>query len=424
MGFKYCGGLSSLIVSLVMVSALSAQSDSKETDSTSASIWKVSDEAADMGFSKSDLDKINEKMSSLVEDGSAVGHSTLVLKDGKEVFFGAWGQQNRAKKTPVSRDTIFRIYSMSKPITSVAAMQLVEQGKLKIDSPVSDYLPEFKELKVLEDGKEVEPKRVMKVRDLLRHTSGLTYGFFGNTEIDKRYQRALILLTDPTIEKTVTKLSRIPLLHHPGTQFHYSVSTDVLGRVIEVASGESFDQYLNKNIFEPLKMQDTHFTLPGEKLDRFAELYKPAGGGKLSPANAISSARFVSSENTYYSGGGGLCSTIDDYARFSEMLVNKGTLDGKKIIEEKTLKEMWTNQLADIERKSRSFKFGLGFRISPQGDYSWGGAAGTRFWTQPEKGLTIVYMVQIQPYRGKKYGEFVRDTVYGALKDDSKKSKK
>jgi CubicO group peptidase (beta-lactamase class C family) len=219
------------------------------------------------------------------------------------------------------------------------------------------------------------------------------------------------------LKSTVSKLAKIPLLHHPGTKFHYSASTDVLGRVVEVVSHQELDEYFQANIFEPLGMKDTCFSVPTEKQDRFAQLYKPGDDGKLKPANPLSSVRFFDQSNRFFSGGGGLCSTIDDYLAFSQMLLNDGQGNGKQIVQADTLKQMFANQLIQIDQPpGRQFKFGLGFRIFPQGDYGWGGAAGTRFWVNPEKDLAIIFMTQIMPYGRRNLGESFRDAVYASLR--------
>ncbi|MFT5302679.1 MAG: CubicO group peptidase (beta-lactamase class C family) [Mariniblastus sp.] len=382
-----------------------------------AANFTVSDQAKRIGFDVKKLNSIDRKLTTQQKKNEFVGCSALVYCDGEIVCYGEWGFQNQRKSIPVNRDTIFRIYSMSKPITSVAAMQLVERGKLDLDKPVETYLPEFANLKVLDGKREVAVKRKMTTRDLMRHTSGLTYGFFGDTAVDKQYRGAGVLVTDLNLSTTVNKLAKIPLLYHPGTQFHYSASTDVLGRVVEVVSGQLLDEYLDKNVFTPLGMEDTFFSVPSEKQKRFAELYKPDGKGGLSPASPLQSIRFYNPGNQYFSGGGGLCSTIDDYLRFSKMLIGQGTANGNQILKPETLKQMFTNQLVDIERPAgRQFKFGLGFRIFPTGDYGWGGAAGTRFWVNPDKKMAILFMTQIMPYGSRGLGESVKDAVYSALR--------
>ncbi len=382
------------------------------------------------GFDVDRLDRINSIMSQGVEQGTIPGCSALVFKDGKEVFFNTWGYQDIKNQIPISRDTIFRIYSMSKPITSVAAMQLVEQGKMKLDDPVAKYLKEFADLQVADlknkktDDDElptVPPKRAMTVRDLLRHTSGLSYGFFDREHpVDQVYMKQGVMVWDRTIAQTVKKLGDIPLKYHPGTRFEYGASSDVLGRLIEVVSGQRFDRYLQKNLFEPLQMKDTHFVIPKEKRDRLAVMYRDNSQGELVPARSRSSSRFISDSNEFFSGGGGLCSTIDDYLNFSQMLINKGQFEGRQILKPETLKEMFTNQLASIDSPPRGFRFGLGFRVSQQRggkDYSWGGIAGTRFWVHPDLNMISLYMIQVNPYGDRSFGNRVRSISYGALED-------
>jgi CubicO group peptidase (beta-lactamase class C family) len=252
----------------------------------------------------------------------------------------------------------------------------------------------------------------MTIRDLLRHTSGLTYGFFGNTPVDQKYKKARVMVFDKNLAETISKLGKIPLQYQPGTRFHYSVSTDVLGRVVEVVSKKSFKAYLDENLFAPLEMNDTFFTVPKDKRNRFAEMYRPDGKGGLTAANRMSSYRFLN-ENELYSGGGGLCSTAGDYLNFCQMLVNDGKHKDKQILKSETIKEMFSNQLPK-QASSRNFKFGLGFRIQ-DGTYFWGGAAGTRFWVDPENKISGVFMIQINPFRGKNYGGEFKKFAYRAL---------
>ena len=386
-------------------------------------------------FDAQRLDRINALMEKNIEEGVIVGASGLVLQDGKEAFFNTWGYQNRAEKTPMTRDTIFRIYSMTKPITSVAAMQLVEQGKMELDEPVSKYLPEFKNLQVAtaEGGAKENPDRPMTVRDLLRHTSGLSYGFFDPTHpVDQQYLANGVIATSSDLAATVQKLGKIPLKHSPGTQFEYSVSTDVLGRLIEVVSGERFDHYLQKNILDPLQMSDTHFIVPANKRDRLAAMYSDDGSGALVLADPAESLKFIDDTNQYFSGGGGLCSTIDDYLGFMKMLMNEGAgSEGQLILKPESLNQMFTNQLTEIESLpqgerhagtpwgAKNFQFGLGFSIEEPRvgtDYNWSGIAGTRFWVNPESGTAMIYMVQVFPLIGHDLSEDFRGVVYEALK--------
>ncbi len=354
------------------------------------------------------LESIDAYMQKQVEEGEVVGCLGLIARGDKVAYFRTWGDMNREKKQPMQADTIFRIYSMSKPITSVAAMQLVEQGKMNLDDPVSKYLPALKDMQVLNGAKSIPAKTAITVRHVMSHQAGFTYGFFGNTEVDQAYRKAGILMFEPTIEDTVRKLGKIPLQFEPGTRFHYSVATDVLGRLVEVVSGERFDRYLEKHIFEPLKMVDTSFMVPKEKLNRFAEMYRE-DSGQLKPSNRWSNARFVNPANKYFSGGGGLCSTTNDYLRFCRALLHGGDLDGVRILKADSIKQMTTNQL-----KTPGFRFGLGFRITPEGEYSWGGAAGTRFYINPKRNLIGIYMIQINPYGNRKHGGKMREITRAA----------
>jgi sialidase-1 len=384
--------------------------------------FSISEDAEVLGFNVKKLAKIDKEFSGLLKRQRIAGVTAIATRKGKEIFYGQWGFRDREKEIPLSRDSIVRIYSMTKPVTSVAVMQLVEQGKVKLDSAVSTYLPEFASLKVLEPSgggksKKVKPKRSMTVRDLLRHTSGLTYGFFGNTEVDKQYRAAGVLVTDISIKSTVEKLGNIPLQNHPGERFHYSVSSDVLGRLVEVVSGEKLDDYFSQNIFEPLGMADTFFSVPKEKQNRVMQLYANRRGKPLEVAAWHHSIRIMSPNNKFFSGGGGLCSTVNDYLAFSHMLLSKGASEGKRILSEQSVEQMFTNQLGKIDSPpGRGFKFGLGFRCFPQGDFGWGGAAGTKFWVHPEKETAIIYMIQMMPNEGPKFDRIVRDTVYSSLR--------
>lgn len=360
------------------------------------------------------LQDIGTLMQDEVDAGRIVGCLGLVARGDDVAWVQTWGQRDRDKQLPMTTDTIFRIYSMSKPITSVAAMQLVEQGKMQLDDAVSDYLPELKDLQVVSNGDDQESvpaDKPITVRHILSHTSGFTYGFFGNTPVDQAYRRAGLLMTDVTIADTVSKLSKLPLLHQPGTRWHYSVSTDVLGRLVEVVSGERFDKYLDKHIFRPLKMVDTSFMVPADKLNRFAQMYRGDGNGGLRPANPMASYRFLNADNKYFSGGGGLCSTTKDYLRFCQALLNGGELDGERILKAATIREMTSNQ---IPAGRRNFRFGLGFSINREGEYSWGGAAGTRFFINPRRKLIGIYMIQINPYGERRYGNQMKQLAYAA----------
>ena len=235
-----------------------------------------------VGMSSEKLARAKSSMQALIDNEKIAGASIIVARKGKIVLSETFGMMDKKAKKPMQPDTIFRIYSMSKPITSVAAMMLYEQGKLKLDDPISKYIPEFKGLKVYsESGKYGNQLRQMSVRDLLRHTSGLTYGYFGNTAVDKMYMTRGVLKRKSSLQDMINKLSRIPLLYQPGTKWHYSVSTDVLGYLVQKVSGQSLDEFFRQNIFEPLDMKDTAFYVPNEKVNRFAACYGPGQNGGL-----------------------------------------------------------------------------------------------------------------------------------------------
>jgi CubicO group peptidase (beta-lactamase class C family) len=305
-------------------------------------------------------------------------------------------------------DSIFRVYSMTKAVTSVAAMQLVEQGKLELDAPISKYLPEFASVQF--DGKAASPS----VRDLLRHTSGLTYGIFGDSPVDRKYRSAGVLSGADSNQVLVEKVAKIPLLYQPSTKFHYSVSSDVLGRLVEVVSGNTLEEQFTKHIFEPLDMNDTGFHVPAQKVARFVDSFGPGTAGELRTIDVASSSQFLR-RPTFESGGGGLVSTAADYMRFCQMLCGFGELEGVHLLSENTVREMTHDQLPSaafpIEMnglKRKGVGFGLGFSVVaesipsfeyvPLGEYGWGGAASTHYWISPKHELAVVVLSQVSPF--------------------------
>jgi CubicO group peptidase (beta-lactamase class C family) len=318
----------------------------------------------------------------------------------------------------MAHDTIFRIYSMTKPITSVAAMILHEEGHFRLDDPISAYIPAFKEVKVLVKPGFAElelasPQRPITIHDLFIHTSGLTYGFFQNSPIEAMYRDALLLHPEKSTTEMIEALVKIPLLHHPGTAWQYSVSTDVLGRLVEVISGLSLEQFFQQRIFQSLGMAETGFYVPEDKLGRLAPVYTHKEAGELSVLDDPGVNHFARPKPRH-SGGGGLVSTASDYMRFCQMLLNKGELDGERLLGRKTVELMTINHVPpalmplrsgpDIVRGSG---FGLGFRVvvdvaqtgllGSAGMYAWGGAANTGFWIDPKEELIGILMTQYMP---------------------------
>ena len=363
----------------------------------------------DVGMSSERLARLDAKMLSYVNDGKVPGVVTMIARRGKLVHQGAWGSidVNTGRKARV--DSLFRIYSMTKPITSVAVMMLYEEGHFHLRDPISQYLPEFRNTRVLVDGQEVAQKNELTIHHLLSHTSGMTYGYFGDTQVDRMYREANLLESEDLAEFT-RLLAGLPLLHQPGERWHYSVSTDVLGRLVEVVSGMPFDQFLRQRLFRPLAMNDTFFSVPDNKLDRFGTNHARSPEGELTVVDAPKTSQFR--DVTLFSGGGGLVSTAPDYLRFAQMLLNGGELEDVRILSRKSVDLMRINHLSpdmaagfgeDPGRRA-GFGFGLGFGmvldlassqiIGSEASYWWGGAAGTIFWIDPEEELIAVAMIQ------------------------------
>jgi len=383
----------------------------------------------DVGMSAEKLARIDDAIQSLVDNGKFAGNVIVVARRGKIVYAKPFGMMDIGAEKPMKMDTIFRIYSMSKPITTVAAMILVEEGKLKLDDPVATYLPEFANLKVyVKDAEPVDPDRPMTVRDLMRHTSGLTYGHSGNTTIDRQYRDAKVLDRDADLATMTKKLGKIPLLYQPGEKWHYSVSVDVLGRVVEVAGGMPLDEFFQKRIFQPLDMKDTGFFVPEEKQDRFAANYGPGPGG-LKVIDDSKNSLYLTNPKMF-SGGGGLTSTARDYTRFCQMILGGGQLDGTRLLREETVKNMTQNQLPDdvmpiaLGEQRDGFGFGLGFSVVVErsewdppavvGESGWGGAASTHFWISHKHDLLVVALQQHMPYR-RTVENTVKPLVYDAV---------
>jgi len=354
----------------------------------------------DVGLSSDRLNIISATLEAQIEKGVIPGAVVMVVRDGKIAYFESFGMRDLKTSSPMQKDTIFQIYSMTKPITSVALMMLLEQGRIYLGDPVSKYIPELKDMKVGEEGSEPAMKQIT-IHDLFRHTSGLTYGFMGGSKIHKMYKETGVGSHDQTLEEMISKLSKIPLVSEPGTKWGYSRSTDVLGRVIEIVSGMSLDKYFEDRILQPLKMNDTGFYVKPEKIERVA---KPGPKAKW-PSN------YATSTPKLLSGGGGLVSTAHDYMRFMQMLMNKGQFDGVRLLSTNTVDYMTTDHLGlSIPKKGPGYwlgegtGFGLGFAVRENtgvvrlpgyaGDYAWMGAGGTSFFISPHAKLCAVFMTE------------------------------
>jgi CubicO group peptidase (beta-lactamase class C family) len=368
-------------------------------------------EPGEVGLAAGRLADLKPSLQRLVDEGKIPGGVALVARHGKVADVTTFGYRDLAAKTPMTEDTIFAVASMTKPITCVAVMTLVEQGKLGLDDPVAKYIPELKDLRVLGDARDdtetglatVPAKRPVTIRHLLTHTSGISYGVFASTDarLKEAYKRAGVVgPRHRTIADLVERLAEVPLAHQPGEGWTYGFSHDVLGRVVEVASGRRFDQYLQEWIFTPLDMRDTSYHVPEDKRGRIATIYDAGEDDALSPL-----PKEYGSE-TYFSGGGGLFSTARDYARFAQMILNGGVLEGRRIIEPGTVAAMTTNQIGELSAFGER-KYGLGFGLAlaagPDGGapvlerYYSGGSYSTNFWVLPRRDLVLVLMEQVVP---------------------------
>jgi CubicO group peptidase (beta-lactamase class C family) len=411
------------------------------------------------GMSKAAFNRIEDHLKQrYIESGRFPGTQLLVYRRGKVVHSTVQGYADLERKVAVKDDTIFRIYSMTKPITSVAFMMLVEEGRVALDEPVHKYIPEWKGLGVFQAGTAPAfltrpPSRPMLIVDLLRHTSGLTYGFQQRSNVDAAYREMKIgeVVKAGTLQSMIEDLAKIPLEFSPGEAWNYSLSTDVIGYLVGKISGMPFEQFLKQRIFDPLGMNDTGFFVAPGKVDRFAACYSAdpkgamtfhAGGrkGGLTLQDDPATSSFLVPPSLI-SGGGGLCSTAADYLTFCRALLNGGELGGVRLLGPKTLALMTSNHLPggrDLPEMSRSLfseatyngiGFGIGFAVTMNpaqtmiagsaGEYSWGGAATTSFWIDPAEELIAIFMTQVLPSSAYPIRRELRSMVYAAITDSN-----
>ena len=403
----------------------------------------------EVGFSAQRLKRLSASFQSDIDKDAIPGAVVLIARDGKVAFLEAFGFQDREERIPMKPDSIFRIASMTKPIASVALMMLVEEGKIQIDDPLILYLPEFKGLKVgverivPETGKPQlsleEPRRAPTIQDLLRHTSGFTYDVFGDSFVKRAYQAANARNTNQTLAEFTSRLAKLPLAYQPGTTWEYSVSTDVLGRVIEVVSGVPFDQFVSDRILKPLKMTSTGFFVPEQERGRLAE---PQIDPRTGTRPALLAGFDVTRKPVFPSGGGGMVSTAADYVRFSQMLLNGGELDGVRLLAPHTVALMTADHLPpgtpiglggqfgsikpDVE-DGQGFGLGFAVRVAPGhnplpgsvGEFYWVGATGTVFWVDPKEKLIAILMIQLPLTQTRHYRSLIRNLVYQALTNEA-----
>ena len=397
---------------------------------------------ASVGMSAPGLARIQPAMQALVEEGKLAGVVTLVARGGRIVHWQAVGMRDIEAEDRLEPDDIFRIYSLTKPVTSAAVMMLVESGDIALTDPVSSFIPAFADLTVLEpDGSRSPVARAVTVLDLLRHTSGLTYGF-GRAPVDRMYRQSgvsAVLGIEPVpgadaggisdLGEFVSAVAELPLIAQPGERLSYGVSTDVLGHIVQLVSGRPLGVFLEERIFEPLGMDDTAFWVPAERRGRFTSHYR-LSNGRLELADSAETGRYTRVPPIAF-GGSGLVSTASDYIRFAQMLLQDGTLGGVRVLEAETVRAMRSNQLADEIPASGlvgpGYRFGLGFSVltdedaTPVADHNglfrWSGYANTFFWIDPEAELIALVWTQLTPYGAHDLDESFQALVYDAFRE-------
>ena len=417
-----------VIVALCLTTLMACQS-------SIADMQPITKPAESVGFSSERLDRIAPVMQGYIDQGKLAGTLTLVARNGKIAYLNAQGMQDKKAKKPMAEDTIFRIYSMTKPITAVAAMILWEQGKFHMFDPISKYLPELANMKVYVSGSGdnmivEEAKTPIRIIDLFTHTSGFSYGF-SNSEVDKLYQSKLSKRKEFTRDNILSKFAELPLTHQPGTAWNYGVSTDIIGFLVEKLSGKKLGEYMQDTIFNPLGMQDTGFYVPSNKIDRLSQIYTADKTGQTVVSKDVPGGIDFLNDPKIHSAGGGLVSTMQDYFIFAQMMLNGGEINEVSILGRKTVKYMSSNHLPDhlipYNKTSDGEGYGLAMSVTvnPEmsgfmgstGNYGWGGAASTYFRIDPQEKIIMISMAQFVPIGFHRYHNDFRNLVYQALVD-------
>ena len=391
-------------------------------------------EPESVGMSSERLQRIDAFTQRYINDQMVAGTVTLVARKGNVVHFSAQGMKDVERNLPMTTDTIFRMASMTKPIVSVALMMLYEEGWFQLDDPISDWLPEFSNMMVEIENPDgstrLEPaKNPITFTHILTHTAGLMNSYRGDIA---RYTEVSRVRGEEKLDTWTQRLATLPLRYEPGTRWEYSAATSVVGRLVEVISGDDLDTFLRERIFEPLQMKDTHFYLPPDKVNRFATLYGPdANNGNRMMLTEVGDERsnYVSGPRAFFSGAGGLVSTAHDYVRFQQMMLNGGELDGVRILGSKTVELIFANHTGDLPLwlSGPGMGFGLGYSVvldravahtsDTEGSVSWGGAFGTLFWVDPEEELVAIILTQIRPYSHIRLREGFHNVVNQAIVD-------
>ena len=440
-------GLLLLPLAMVVAPAVASEPAAAAEPAKAAKVAAMPDQAADLGLptatpesvgmSSARLERLGRALDGYVERGEVAGVVALVARRGKVVYLDTFGDRWAEENEPMTADSIFRIASMTKPIASVALMMLWEEGHFQLRDPISKFLPEMADLRVAVEPaddeyegtpfKTVEAVRPITFQHVLTHTAG-----FANTYRDPTNhlysELRRELGPEATVGDMVEQLAKLPLNFHPGDKWHYGPSTDVVGHLVEVISGQTLEEFLDERLFGPLEMSDTHFFLPESKLPRFAALYRPDQNGKFQLAEEpTSSSRYLRQPQVYFSGSGGLVSTIADYFRFHQMMLNGGELNGARLLGPKTVELMTSNHIGDLGvwLRGPGYGFGLGYSVvtdkglsampSEVGSYAWGGAFCTVFWVDPAEELVGILMTQIRPYTHLNIRQDMQSLTYQAI---------
>ena len=418
---------------LLLITGLLLSCQPQTPKATSSSLSTAS--PATVGFSPERLARIDSTMQDWVDKGWNNGSVGFIARNGKIVYYKAAGYNDIEAKEALDKEGIFRIASQTKAITSVAVMMLYEEGKFLLDEPVSKYIPSYEDIQVLDKFNEkdttyttVPATRAITIRDLLTHTSGLDYATIGSAEAKAIYEKnditAGLDVYEGTLQEAMSKLGGLPLMHQPGEKWTYSLSVDLLGALVEIWSGMSLEAFFNKRIFQPLGMKDTYFNVPEAKADRLVNFFLEGENGIEKSDKALGGDMYYPlRKKSYFSGGGGLSSTIYDYAIFLQMLLNEGEYDGAQLLARNTVRMMTMNQIGELNLGNN--KFGLGFEIvsevgsskspSQEGTYSWGGAFSTSYWVDPKEKMVILYYQQMWGKHTGKTSNLFKVLAYQAL---------
>lgn len=416
--------LSALILTFTLVACQATSTVNSVTPAT----------GPNQGFSDQRLARIEPVMQKYIDDKKLAGVMTLVARNGQVVHWSTQGMQDREAQIPLNENTIFRIYSMTKPVTAVAALTLWEQGKFHMQDPIDKYLPELKDLKVYVSGSGdemvlEEAKFPIRIIDLFTHTAGFSYGFT-NSEVDKLYQALVAKGPAKSSEDAMRSIAQLPLNHQPGTAWHYGVNTDIIGFLVERISGMKLGEYMQEHIFQPLAMQDTGFSVSAENLHRFAQIYTVGDKGQTIVMENEPLGDYLS-DPAVHNGGGGLVSTMTDYLKFAQMMLNGGEYNGVRILGRKTVEYMRSNHLPSnlipFNAESTGEGYGLAMSVtvdpgqsrfmSSEGNFGWGGAASTYFRIDPKENLIMISMAQFIPIGFHRYHQDFRNLVYQSLVD-------